>query len=136
MGMFDRFMEKASLTEESDEYFGDEGYGYDEVGEEALVSDIRAVEAHEEISRIATCWPKDFSDIATFADEFRKDLPVILNLSGADDSARQRIADLALGLCYGRGGHLNLISDDVLLMTPYSVRMEEHRSDRKTRLGN
>ena len=70
------------------------------------------------------------------ADEFRKDLPVILNLSGADDSARQRIADFALGLCYGRGGHLNLISDDVLLMTPYSVRMEEHRSDRKTRLGN
>lgn len=69
MGMFDRFMEKASLTEENDEYFEDEGYGYDDAGEESLVSDIRAVESHEDISRIATCWPKDFSDIATFADE-------------------------------------------------------------------
>lgn len=134
--MFERFMEKATLTDESDEYLNDEGYDYeDDDDEEAPVSSIRAVAPAEEVSRIATCWPRTFADIQTFADEFRKDLPVILNLSQADDAARQRIADFALGVCYGRGGNLNQISDDVLLMTPYSVRMEEHRTDGNNRLG-
>ncbi|WP_182354587.1 cell division protein SepF [Flaviflexus huanghaiensis] len=135
MGMFERFMEKASLADESEEYLDDEGYEYENYDEEAPVSSIRAVTPAEEVSRIATCWPRTFADIQTFADEFRKDLPVILNLSQADDAARQRIADFALGVCYGRGGNLNQISDDVLLMTPYSVRMEEHRADGTNRLG-
>lgn len=127
--MFERFMEKATLADESEEYFEDSYDGDTNYDEEAPVSSIRAVENVEDVARIATCWPKDFTDVATFADEFRKDLPVILNLSNASDDARQRIADFALGVCYGRGGNLNQISDDVLLMTPYSVRMEEHRPE-------
>ncbi len=134
--MFERFMEKATLSDENEEFFEGDDYEYEDdyVGE-APVSNIRPVSSAEEVSRIATCWPRTFTDVATFADEFRKDLPVILNLSAADDSARQRIADFALGVCYGRGGNLNQISDDVLLMTPHSVRMEEHRSDGNNRLG-
>lgn len=131
--MFERLMEKATLSDETEaEYFDGEDYDYDE---ETAVSPIRAVEQAADVARIATCWPKDFGDVATFADEFRRDLPVILNLSGASDEARQRIADFALGVCYGRGGNLNQISDDVLLMTPHSVRMEEHRNDGAGRLG-
>lgn len=133
--MFERFMEKAPQLDEAEEYYDSEEYEYDDYEEEAPVSKIRAVAPAEEVSRIATCWPTNFADVATFADEFRKDLPVILNLANADDSARQRIADFALGVCYGRGGTLNQISDDVLLMTPHSVRMEEHRSDGTNRLG-
>ena len=129
MGMFERFMDRAALTDDV-EYFDDEEYGYDDYdsAEEAPVSSIRPVTQTEAASRIATCWPREFADVPTFADEFRKDLTVILNLSKADDTARQRIADFALGVCYGRGGSLNQISDDVLLMTPASVQMEEHRS--------
>ena len=97
MGMFERFMEKAPQLDEAEEYYDSEEYEYDDYEEEAPVSKIRAVAPAEEVSRIATCWPTNFADVATFADEFRKDLPVILNLANADDSARQRIADFALG---------------------------------------
>lgn len=127
MGMFERFMEKATLADEAEaDYFDAEEYYEDE---EAPVSSIHPVAPAEDIARIASCWPKDFTDVATFADEFRRDLPVILNLSNASEAARQRIADFALGVCYGRGGNLNQISDDVLLMTPHSVKMDEHRPE-------
>ncbi|WP_230198304.1 cell division protein SepF [Flaviflexus massiliensis] len=134
--MFERFMEKAPAIDENEEYFDDGYEEYSDYEEETPVSSIRPVAAHEEVSRIATCRPKTFQDIAVFADEFRKNLPVILNLADADDHARQRIADFALGVCYGRGGNLNKISEDVLLMTPHSVRMDEYPSDGNNRLGH
>ena len=134
--MFERFMEKTPAIDENEEYF-DEAYDeYSDYEEEAPVSSIRAVAPqHEEVSRIATCRPQDFTDIEVFANEFRKDLPVILNLADTADNARQRIADFALGVCYGRGGNLRQISDDVLLMVPHSVEMDDHCPQYETRLG-
>lgn len=143
MGMFERFMEKATLTDDSElDYLEDEGYDYDDFDEvageeEAPVSSIRAVSPSEEISRIATCWPRTFEDVAVFADQFRKSIPVILNLSETDkESGQQRIADFALGLAYGLGGQLEQISEDVLLLTPRTMRLEEHRSDNTRRFGH
>lgn len=140
MGMFERFMEKATLTDDSElDYLEDEGYDYDDYDEgdveEAPVSSIRAVSPAEEISRIATCWPRKFEDVATFADQFRRSIPVILNLSETDGAARQRIADFALGVSYGLGGQVEQISDDVLLMTPRTMKVEEFHSESPHRLG-
>ena len=95
-------------------YYDSEEYEYDDYEEEAPVSKIRAVAPAEEVSRIATCWPTNFADVAS---------TMTRRASGS--------LTLPLGVCYGRGGTLNQISDDVLLMTPHSVRMEEHRSDER-----
>lgn len=131
MGMFQRFVEKATLN---DEEFDDEYYD-DELEEEAPEEDnsevtpIRPVAPAPDVARIVTVWPKTFKDVQTFADQFRKGLPVILNLSGAQEADRFRIVDFALGVCYGLHGQLNQISGDVLLMTPRAVKMEMHRPE-------
>jgi cell division inhibitor SepF len=132
MGMFQRFVDKATLNDEEyeDEYFEDEAE--EEAPEEDATSDvtpIRPVEPAPEVSRIVTAWPVTFKDVQSFADQFRKGLPVILNLSGADESDRYRIVDFALGVCYGLHGQLNQISNDVLLMTPRAIKMESHRPE-------
>ena len=131
MGMFQRFVDKATLNDEEydDEYYDDqyEDDTYEE--EEAEVTPIRSVAPAPEVARIVTAWPKTFNDVQSFADQFRKGLPVILNLSGAQESDRFRIVDFALGVCYGLHGQLNQISGDVLLMTPRAVKMETHRSE-------
>ncbi|MBE6484364.1 MAG: cell division protein SepF [Actinomycetaceae bacterium] len=138
MGMFQRFVDKATLSDDAYDEYGDEGYE-DEYLEEGLeeeaadVTPIRSVASAPDLARIVTVWPKTFNDVQGFADQFRKGLPVILNLSGAEESARYRIVDFALGVCYGLHGHLNQISGDVLLMTPRTVKMETHRPEQADR---
>ncbi len=132
MGMFQRIVEKASLTEDDyeDEYYEDDVYEDDDyTEEEADVTPIHAVASAPEVARIVTVWPKSFNDVQSFAEQFRKGLPVILNLSGTQEADRYRIVDFAAGVCFGLQGHLNQISNDVLLMTPRSVKMETHRPE-------
>ncbi|MCF2705675.1 cell division protein SepF [Arcanobacterium haemolyticum] len=132
MGMFQRIVDKATLTDEYDdenivdEYWDDET---EEPEEAPYVSPIRSVEPEPEVARIVTVWPRTFKDVKGFADQFREGTPVILNLSGAEEVARNRIVDFALGVCYGLHGQLNQISNDVLLMTPRAVKMETQRTE-------
>ena len=53
----------------------------------------------------------------------------IEQLLQADDETRKRIVDFALGLCFAQEGQLNKVSDDVLLMTPHTVTMDEHAAE-------
>ena len=135
--MLQRLTERLAVSNdyEDNEDIYDEEY-YDEedsapVGEITSLRSLKDAKDSEALSRIVTVWPKSFEDIQDFADPFRGGVPVILNLAYAEESARGRIGDFAMGMCYALRGTFNKISTEVFLMTPQNVKMEDSRSTRE-----
>ena len=73
--------------------------------------------------------PKSFNDAQDVADKFKVNVPVILNLQGVDRDLSRRIIDFASGLCYGLGGQMERVANQVYLLTPSDVEVspEERR---------
>lgn len=82
--------------------------------------------------------PQTFGDAKVVADEFKRAVPVIINLQGLDKDLVRRLVDFSSGLCYGLDGHMEKIASQVFLLTPKSVelsaedrrRIEERGFDR------
>ncbi len=129
-GFLQRITDKAVFRDDEeygqyDDAYYEGGNSYSDEAEDGQVSQLYPVtHAEQDMNRIVTCTPRTYDEIQVFADEFRKDLPVILNLGHTDEQTRLRIADFATGLIYGRFGGLHEISDTVLLLTPREVKME------------
>ena len=49
--------------------------------------------------------------------------PVIMNLQGADRDLSRRLIDFASGLCYGLGGQMEKVANQVYLLTPSNVEV-------------
>lgn len=136
--MLQRLTERIALSDnydEDNEDFYDEEYLEEDdspAGEITSIRSVKDVEEEDSLARIVTVWPKSFdTDIQDFANPFREGVPVILNLSYADESARGRIVDFAMGVCYGLQGTFNKISPEVFLMAPKNVKMQDSRSSRE-----
>ncbi len=129
MGMLQRFVDKTTLSEDYEDEVQFEDYWDEEEDEEPEVGQIHAVNPLPEFARIVTFRPRSFKDVRGFGRQFRQGVPVVLILSGADGSSRQRIQDFAAGVSFGLHGQLNQISDDVFLMTPHEVKLEDHSGD-------
>lgn len=73
--------------------------------------------------------PGSFNDAQDVADKFKVNVPVILNLQGAERDLARRIIDFASGLCYGLGGQMERVANQVYLLTPSDVEVspEERR---------
>ena len=73
--------------------------------------------------------PKSFNDAQQVADQFKDDVPVILNLQGTDTDLSKRLIDFASGLTYALDGGMQRIADKVFLLTPRNVEVsaEERR---------
>jgi cell division inhibitor SepF len=73
--------------------------------------------------------PSSFNDAQEVADKFKVNVPVILNLQGVDRDLSRRIIDFASGLCYGLGGQMERVANQVYLLTPSDVEVsaEERR---------
>jgi cell division inhibitor SepF len=73
--------------------------------------------------------PTSFNDAQDVADRFKVNVPVILNLQGVDRDLSRRIIDFASGLCYGLGGQMERVANQVYLLTPNDVEvsLEERR---------
>jgi cell division inhibitor SepF len=52
-----------------------------------------------------------------------------MNLQGADRDLSRRLIDFASGLCYGLGGQMERVANQVYLLTPTNVEVspEERR---------
>lgn len=137
--MLKRLTERIALNDNFDEYdedIYDDDYREDDddasLGEVASIRAIETAKESDSLARIVTVWPKSFdTDIQDFANPFREGVPVILNLAYTEESARGRIVDFAMGICYGLQGTFNKISPDVFLMAPKSVKMQDSRSERE-----
>ena len=73
--------------------------------------------------------PTSFNQAQEVADKFKINVPVILNLQGVERDLARRIIDFASGLCYGLGGQMERVANQVYLLTPSDVEVspEERR---------
>jgi cell division inhibitor SepF len=73
--------------------------------------------------------PTSFEQAQEVADTFKRSQPVIVNLQAADRDLARRLIDFASGLCYGLGGQMEKVANQVYLLTPSNVEVsaEERR---------
>ena len=74
-------------------------------------------------SRPYTVAPTSFEDVQEMADRFVSEQPVIVNLQGVESELSRRIIDFASGVCYGVGGEMEKVTNQVYLLTPTNVEV-------------
>jgi cell division inhibitor SepF len=67
--------------------------------------------------------PTSFNQAQEVADKLKVNLPVIVNLQNVDRDLSRRIIDFASGLCYGVGGQMERVANNVFLLTPSNVEV-------------
>jgi cell division inhibitor SepF len=82
--------------------------------------------------------PGAFDDAKEVADRFLNGQPVAVNLNGVGHETARRIIDFASGLCYGHGGQLERVNNQVYLLSPTGVEVavEEKLRIRDEGLGD
>lgn len=73
--------------------------------------------------------PTSFNQAQEVADKLKVSQPVIVNLQNVDRDLSRRIIDFASGLCYGVGGQMERVANQVFLLSPSNVEVsaEERR---------
>ncbi|HOT23124.1 MAG TPA: cell division protein SepF [Thermoleophilia bacterium] len=79
--------------------------------------------------------PKNFNDAQQVADKFKVDVPVILNLQGADTELAKRLIDFSSGLTYALDGGMQRVADKVFLLTPRNVEVSAEERARLLEKG-
>ncbi|HEU4461769.1 MAG TPA: cell division protein SepF [Solirubrobacterales bacterium] len=65
--------------------------------------------------------PRNFNDAQQVADQFKRSVPVILNLQTADHELSKRMIDFCSGLTYALDGGMQRIAEKMFLLTPRNV---------------
>ncbi len=79
--------------------------------------------------------PKNFNDAQQVADQFKDQIPVILNLQTTDNDLSKRLIDFASGLTYALDGGMQRIADKVFLLTPRNVELSAEERARLVEKG-
>jgi cell division inhibitor SepF len=79
--------------------------------------------------------PKNFNDAQQVADQFKNDLPVILNLQGTDTELAKRLIDFSSGLTYALDGGMQKVADKVFMLTPRDVEVSAEERARLIEKG-
>jgi cell division inhibitor SepF len=79
--------------------------------------------------------PKNFNDAQQIADQFKDQIPVILNLQTTDTELSKRLIDFASGLTYALDGGMQRIADKVFLLTPRNVEVSAEERARLMEKG-
>jgi cell division inhibitor SepF len=79
--------------------------------------------------------PKNFNDAQQVADQFKDQIPVILNLQNTDTDLSKRLIDFASGLTYALDGGMQRIADKVFLLTPRNVEVSAEERARLIEKG-
>ena len=74
--------------------------------------------------------PTSFNQAQEVADKYKGNQPVIMNLQGADRELSRRLIDFASGLCYGLGGQMERVANQVYLLTPSNVEVSQEERRR------
>ncbi|MBS1878831.1 MAG: cell division protein SepF [Actinobacteria bacterium] len=67
--------------------------------------------------------PRNFNDAQQVADQFKRQVPVILNLQTADHDLSKRMIDFCSGLTYALDGGMQRIAEKMFLLTPRNVEV-------------
>ncbi|MCD4671012.1 MAG: cell division protein SepF [Actinomycetia bacterium] len=80
-------------------------------------------------ARVFIAKPEEFEGIQIIADNFKNDIPVIVNLQQADQDVSKRIIDFCSGLTYALEGDIKKVADRVFLITPSNIEVNSKESD-------
>jgi cell division inhibitor SepF len=137
----DRYRERPNVRrlqrkrrDEFDDIFADESPR--EAGRETRV--LRSVGGNGGPSGMDTVHlvvPKAFNDAQEIANQFKDQIPVILNLQGVDADLSKRLIDFSSGLTYALDGGMQRIADKVFLLTPRNVEVSAEERARLIEKG-
>jgi cell division inhibitor SepF len=71
--------------------------------------------------QITTLHPRTYNEARTIGEHFRKNTPVIMNLSEMEDADAKRLVDFAAGLSFGLHGRIERVTAKVFLLSPHNV---------------
>ena len=80
-------------------------------------------------SRVFVAEPKEFGEIQIIADNFKDDIPIIINLQDVDQDIAKRVIDYCSGLTYALEGNIRKVSEKVFLITPYNVEVSSEEEE-------
>src|SRR5918993_3015727 len=79
--------------------------------------------------------PRNFNDAQQVADQYKRSVPVILNLQTTDHELSKRLIDFASGLTYALDGGMQRIAEKVFLLTPRNVEVSAEERARLIEKG-
>jgi cell division inhibitor SepF len=85
---------------------------------------VQVAPATEAAPRITTLHPRTYNDARLIGEHFRDGTPVIMNLTGMDDSDAKRLVDFAAGLIFGLRGSIERVTAKVFLLSPANVTVK------------
>ena len=74
--------------------------------------------------------PRNFNDAQQVADQFKRTVPVILNLQTTDHELSKRLIDFSSGLTYALDGGMQRIAEKIFLLTPRNVEVSAEEKAR------
>lgn len=74
--------------------------------------------------------PRNFNDAQQVADQFKRSVPVILNLQTTDHELSKRMIDFCSGLTYALDGGMQRIAEKIFLLTPRNVEVSAEEKAR------
>jgi len=80
-------------------------------------------------SRVFIAGPKEFEEIQVIADNFKDNIPVIINLQDVDQDLAKRVIDFCSGLTYALEGNIRKVAEKVFLITPYNVEVSSEEEN-------
>jgi len=79
--------------------------------------------------------PRTFNDAQEVADNFKRSIPVIMNLQSADTDLSRRLIDFASGMTYALDGGMQKIAEKTFLLTPRNVEVSAEQQARLVEKG-
>jgi cell division inhibitor SepF len=101
----------------------DDIFGEDEQVAGGRTRTLRPVDNGGNDIQVHLVIPRNFNDAQQVADQFKRSVPVILNLQTADHELSKRMIDFCSGLTYALDGGMQRIAEKMFLLTPRNVEV-------------
>ena len=85
--------------------------------------------------QITAVHPRTYNEARTIGEHFRRDTPVIMNLTDMDDADAKRLVDFAAGLTFGLHGRIERVTNKVFLLSPAHVSVTAQERQRMVETG-
>jgi len=115
---------RRSRRDEIDDIFAD-----DEPASSSRTRVLRPVGEDNDV-KVHLVIPRNFNDAQQVADQFKRSVPVILNLQTTDHELSKRMIDFCSGLTYALEGGMQRIAEKIFLLTPRNVEVSAEEKAR------
>ncbi|MBW3087738.1 cell division protein SepF [Bifidobacterium sp. 82T24] len=90
----------------------------------ATASRSRQTPFKAQLNRITTIHPKTYEEAQLVGRAIRDGVPVVLNLTGVEESVAYRIVDFSAGVVFGVRGSIERVTPRVFLLSPAQVNIK------------